>query len=435
MSWKPTTLWQIICRSWTTPTFGLLALSLIATPSRGATPVLAVPASEAPQHVTAPWPKDAQGEPTGGWELVETGEDSKAPVAMQRTAQVAADGTVADEHGALLATLPPKSGVQANRSFTLRPRAAKQAAAFSLFRFEDSGEKSVKLWEGERPLFVYNHGVITNEKVVEQDRRGARACYVHPVWGLNGEVLTDDFPADHYHHHGIFWAWPHVLIEGTEYDLWTYNNIQPKFVRWLYRQTGPAAAVLAVENGWFVGDKQVLTERVWLRAFRSGEDERSLDIAMVLIPGDRPVTLRGAEGKSYGGLTMRFDVWPRRDSAVRAPGHTVRLTGDSLAAPEDLSNTRLPWADLSAQFPGSPQRSGAAVFVHPGHPDHPPSWLTRCYGVLCVGYPGVDARTFEAGVPFRLDYRVWVHKSEVDQERLGRHYEAYGAGAKASWKP
>ena len=255
MSWKPTILRQVVRLTRYTSTFGWLVLSLLATPSRGAAPVLVVPASKASQQVTAPWPKDAQGEPAGVWELVETEGGAEAPAVMQRTAQVAADGTVADENGAVLATIPPYSGVQASRSFTLRPRAATEEAASSPFRFEDIGEKSVKLWEGERPVFVYNHGVITNAKVVEKDRRGARACYVHPVWGLNGEVITDDFPADHYHHHGIFWAWPHVLIEGREYDLWTYSNIQPKFVRWLYRQTGPAAAVLAVEIGWFVGDK------------------------------------------------------------------------------------------------------------------------------------------------------------------------------------
>ena len=61
-------------------------------------------------------------------------------------------------------------------------------------------------------MLVYNHGVITDEKVPAKDARRSRACYIHPLWGLNGEVLTDDFPKDHYHHHGVFWAWPHVEI-------------------------------------------------------------------------------------------------------------------------------------------------------------------------------------------------------------------------------
>jgi hypothetical protein len=414
---------------------GLLALACVVAAALAATvraeSVLVVPPSEARQHVTVPWPKDAETDPAGGWQCVEIGGPADAAAGVQRTAQVAADGTVADERGALLATIAPRAGMQEPRRFALRPRA--EPAVASPFRFADVDNKSLQLFEGDQPLWVYNHGVITCDKVPEKDRRRTRACYVHPVWGLNGEVITDDFPADHYHHHGIFWAWPHVAIEGREYDLWTYSNIQQKFIRWLFRQTGPVAAVLAVENGWFVGDKQVLTERIWLRAFRTGEDERGLDIALVLVPGPQPVTLRGAEGKSYGGLTVRYPVWPRRDATVRAPDHTVNQSGDSLASKEDLSNTRLPWADLTAQFPGSPQRSGATVFIHPGHPDFPPTWLTRCYGCLCVGYPGVEGRTFEPGQPFRMDYRIWIHKSEADHARIGQHFEAFGSGVKAAW--
>jgi hypothetical protein len=409
----------------------LVAVAVIGTASLAAEPTIVVRTGATLQHVNVDWPPDATGQPNGGWQLVETGDPGGAKIVAQRTAKLAADGSVADENGSLLATIRPRSGAQENRTFALRPTDAKQD---SPFRFEDLDDKSLKLLEGDRPLWVYNHGLITCDKVPEQDGRRSRACYVHPVWGLNGEVITDDFPKDHYHHHGIFWAWPHIAIDGKEYDGWTSSNIQQKFVRWIYRQTGPVAAVLAVENGWFVGDKQVLTERIWLRAFRTGEDERALDVAMILIPGERPVTLRGAEGKSYGGLTVRFDVWPRKDATVRAPDHTVNQSGDSLASKEDLSNTRLAWADLTAQFPHSPQRSGATVFVHPGHPDYPPTWLTRCYGCLCVGYPGVEGKTFEAGQPFRMDYRVWVHKNEAEHERLGREYAAYCGGAKAAWK-
>ena len=74
-------------------------------------------------------------------------------------------------------------------------------------------------------MFVYNHGMVTNERVPAKDARRSRGCYIHPLWGLNGEVLTDDFPADHYHHHGVFWAWPHVEIGREKFDLWEYKDI------------------------------------------------------------------------------------------------------------------------------------------------------------------------------------------------------------------
>ncbi len=38
------------------------------------------------------------------------------------------------------------------------------------------------------------------------DNTFSRADYVHPLWGPRGEVLTEEVPADHPHHRGIFWS-------------------------------------------------------------------------------------------------------------------------------------------------------------------------------------------------------------------------------------
>jgi hypothetical protein len=184
-----------------------------------------------------------------------------------------------------------------------------------------------------------------------------------------------------------------------------------------------------------VKDKKVMTERVWIRVFRSDNDYRALDIALFLEPVDQPVELRGAAGKSYGGLTMRFNVFPhRRDAIVTVPGRVRKHVGGGILSSEDLSNERLPWADLSSEFPAAPARSGAAVFVHPQHPDYPPSWLTRCYGPLCVGWPGVKPQTLEPGRTARLDYRIWIHKTAVDGPALERAYQGYSAGEQAKWR-
>jgi hypothetical protein len=293
------------------------------------------------------------------------------------------------------------------------------------FQFTAVDDKSLKLTDGDAPVLVYNHGLITSERVPEKDRRRSRACYVHPLWGLNGEVLTDDFPKDHYHHHGIFWTWPHIGIDGKEYNLWDGDNIHDKFVRWIAREVGPVAAVLAVENGWFVGDKKVMIERVWLRAYKVSGDTRALDLEFTWIPVDRPITLRGAEGKSYGGLTVRFAPGPRKDTVITVP--SGRTTGD-------LPDTKLHWADFTSKFGQSAAPSGAAIFIHPSHPDYPPTWLTRYYGPMCVGFPGVKAQTFEPGKPIRLSYRIWIHKSAVELDQLKEAYQGYAEAAKVKWE-
>jgi len=288
------------------------------------------------------------------------------------------------------------------------------------FRFREIDDKSLELLDGDKPVLVYNHGVITNEKIPKNDLRRSRACFVHPIYGLNGEVLTESFPKDHWHHHGLFWAWPHVSIEGKQYDLWVYNNIQQRFVRWICRQSGPVAALLAAENGWFVGDKKVMIERVWLRVYKAAGGERSIDVELVFIPVDKPITLLGAEGKSYGGINLRYA--PRTNTVITVP------TGRSK---EDLPDTPLAWADLTAQFAGAPGPSGAALFVHPKHPDFPPTWLTRHYGILCIGWPGVKPKTFPPGEPIRMDYRMWIHQSAAELADLQEAFDAYGAAGKA----
>lgn len=296
--------------------------------------------------------------------------------------------------------------------FALSLAAASLTGAEPGFRFADVNDKSLGLWEGERPVLVYNHGVISRTNV-PADR--ARSSYVHPLYGLDGEVLTDDFPKDHYHHRGLFWAWPHVRVGEQETDLWMLKGIRHQFERWLRRDTNQSTAVLGVQNGWFIGDRKVVEEQVWLRVLLATNDGRAIDVELFLKPLKESLTLRGAEGKSYGGLTLRFAPFTG-ETIITTPGGRTK---------DDLPIAHLPWADLSAQFTGATAASGAAIFIAPTHPNFPPEWLTRHYGVLCVGWPGVEGQTFSPGKTVHCAFRVWIHRGVPETAVLKEVYEEY----------
>lgn len=425
---SPTLCWNQHIRK----TFQAAVIVALAALAAGVAPVLAadrrptlvVPASQVTLHVAVALPEAVKPEATGAWQLVEVG-GPQVRIPAQLVPAIAADGSAAGEQGRLVAAVPPRGGAEGPRRFHLEPAGEAAGAVGGGFQFKDVNDKSLGLSDGEASVLVYNHGLITNEQVPKKDHRRSRACYIHPLWGLSGEVLTDDFPRDHYHHHGVFWTWPHVGVGGQQYDIWAGPNIHDRFVRWICRRTGPAAAVLAVENGWFVGQRKVMVERVSMRCFKVSDDARVLDLEFTWIPTDRPVTLQGAAGKSYGGLTVRFAPRSRADTLITVPDGPTK---------GDLPDTPLAWADFTSKFGDAEARSGAAVMVHPGHPDYPPTWLTRYYGPLCVGWPGVKARTFEPGKPIRLDYRIWIHKSAVDLDELKRAYGAYVTATKAKWE-
>src|SRR5205809_4003827 len=108
-------------------------------------------------------------------------------------------------------------------------------------------------------------------------------------------------------------------------------------------------------------------ETAWVRVHSSSASSRAIDIDLTWTPTDRPVTLSGAEAKSYGGLTLRFG--PRSKTIITVPGGPTS---------GDLVVTHLPWADFSGDLKkDSGDVSGIALFIDPRHPDFPPTWMTR----------------------------------------------------------
>src|SRR6266511_3501165 len=87
--------------------------------------------------------------------------------------------------GFLFVLVAPILALAAQNSETKPP-----AASALRVRFDAVGDKSLGLWEGDRPVFVYNHGVLNKPGVPATHER---STYIHPIYGLDGEVLTDDF--------------------------------------------------------------------------------------------------------------------------------------------------------------------------------------------------------------------------------------------------
>ena len=271
---------------------------------------------------------------------------------------------------------------------------AATAWAESGFRFLETSPVSIELSENGKPVYVYNHGLMRKEGVPE-DRY--RCCYVHPVWSPDGVVVTDDFPADHYHHRGIFWVWPVVNVDGKRCDLWAIRDIGKKFVRWIARETGEEAARLAVENGWYVEDREVVRERVEIVASPAGEDRRELEFTLRFEATGKPVELRGEPTgeKGYGGFCVRFA--PRRNTVITTDAG--RETGDSNMVPH-------PWAQQEGTFQNG--RAGLRIDIDPSNPGYPNGWCLRHYGFLGVNYPGRDSFTLTPGRPLVLKYKVTV---------------------------
>jgi len=287
------------------------------------------------------------------------------------------------------------------------------------FTFEDRSGKELALLQDGPPVLSYIYGMNLKQGVPE-DRR--RSSYVHPVYGLDGEILSDDFPEDHYHHRGIFWTWPEVFVGRDSVSLWDIRGINQRFERWLDRETGPVFARLGVQNGWYLGENKVVDETVRLTVYKADEVGRMLDFEFTWEALDKPVTILGApeENKGYGGFSFRF---ARFDKPM--------ITTSGGAQSEDSNLLSFPWADLSARFGDSDKISGAALFDSERNIGFPNGWTLRHYGFLGVAWPGNDPYTLEPGQPVKAGYRVWVHRGGAEEGMVQSAYTAYATPAPA----
>ena len=86
------------------------------------------------------------------------------------------------------------------------------------FTFRESSQ-GIELSEDGKAVFFYQ----------KEPRSGDGASYfnnyLHPVYSLNGDTLTEEFPEDHLHHRGIFWAWHQIYVgEQSMGDGWNDVN-------------------------------------------------------------------------------------------------------------------------------------------------------------------------------------------------------------------
>lgn len=270
---------------------------------------------------------------------------------------------------------------------------ALSAGLFAQFEFKDVDGKTVALTENGRPVWSYNYGMML-AKGVADDR--TRCCYIHPVYTPAGVVISDDFPQDHPHHRGINWTWPVVTVDGKTYDLWTIKGIHARHEKWLRREVAGDKAVLAMREGWYVGERRVVQADVEVTVHASAGGKRDMDFTLVVqnVYGAR-VSIAGTPDskKGYGGFEIRL-----------APRTGTVINTAMLADSPDSDMVPNAWAETVANYAGG--RASVRIAIDPSNAAFPSGWCLRHYGLIGVNYPGVTPVALKA--PLTLKYRMTV---------------------------
>lgn len=277
------------------------------------------------------------------------------------------------------------------------------------------------------------------------DGAWSRAGYVHPLYDLAGNVFTEDFPEDHRHHRGVFWAWHQFSVgELTLGDPWLCKD----FVRQCVQSTTGAQQcgdelcigidLVTLWKSPLLKDLNsemlpLVKEETRILVHRKTGQRRFVDFDISLTAMLSNVRIGGSDDvKGYGGFSPRIELNSKQ----------VFRFGSGEVEPKKTALQGGPWVDISDE------KRGLAVMSHPENPvaklstdsgsgqktddaveaaGLPATWwiLRRKRSMQNVVYPGRDPVPLSTKTPTRLRYRLVIHDGKLSPASLQEIYASY----------
>jgi hypothetical protein len=261
-----------------------------------------------------------------------------------------------------------------------------------------------------------------------QDGKYMRANYIHPLYGLDGEVMTEDFPADHPHHRGIFWAWHQVWLGDKRLgDPWAASDFYWDVYETKILDVDSKSRALQVQVLWKSplwtdtdGNKKAFVkETTMIRIHRAQNDMRKIDFEIKLLALEDGIRLGGSEdAKGYGGFTTRI---PLPDG--------LSFTGtNGPVEPKTLSVEAGPWLDFTGNFSKDGKISGLTILCHNTSPGYPQRWILRRKGsAQNPVYPGRHPVLMARKNPLILRYRLIIHRGKLSRGEIDKLQDEYNS--------
>jgi hypothetical protein len=272
----------------------------------------------------------------------------------------------------------------------------------SSFIFKDT-DQGIELIENGKPVFFYQRK--------PKSLTGKYICtnYLHPVYSLNGDTLTEEFPADHPYHRGIFWTWHQLFVDDKSLgDGWINEGISQDVVN-VRTEKSKEKAQINLEVMWksstFQNGKPFMKEHTTIIVHPSESDIRKIDFEITLnslVPGFQ---IGGsADEKGYGGLSAR----------IKLPDGLIFTSEKGPVTPNELQIKAGPWMDFSADFGKNSGVSGLTILCHHTNPNYPEPWILRQKGSMQnIVFPGQNRISVPVDKPVILRYRIIIHNGNA----------------------
>jgi hypothetical protein len=275
----------------------------------------------------------------------------------------------------------------------------------------------------EREIFRYQGepAPLPRPDIRPEFRRGG---YLFPLFTPSGAQVADDYPPNHIHHHGVWWAWTKTSFRGTEPDFWNMGN-----------RTG------RVEH--------VATDQVWEKDGAAGVTARHQFVSLLTTP---PTVVL----EETWELTARTEVAPIPHHLIDLTATQTCATSDPLKLPKyhygglgfrgrrewdgaancqfltsegiidriqgNASHARWLWLGGTTEN----GKAGLAILSHPDNFRSPqPLRLHPTEPFICFAPPQAGDMAIFPGTPYVSRYRLVLADGEPTREQIDAWWKSY----------
>ncbi len=295
---------------------------------------------------------------------------------------------------------------------------SRSAIAPSHVTAEQVGEQ-IKFKVDDRAIVAYqiSNGEVPRDDIPEVFLRNG---YLHPVWTPSGQIVTDDYPPDHIHHHGIWAAWTNTIFQGRRPDFWNMGQgtgrVEVNGLDSLW--SGSVYGGLHARHDYIdmTDDEAVVLNESWrLNVYNVPIDLNILDLELIQTTAtDSALVL--VEHR-YGGVGVRgYRNW-------KGKNETEFFTSEGLTR-EDGHATRARWCHIGGLI--DDESAGIAVLSHPDNHESPQSMRIHPTEPF-FNFAPTQAGTFEItpDMPIEWKYRFVTYDGNHDRELLDALWEDY----------
>ena len=267
-----------------------------------------------------------------------------------------------------------------------------------------------------------------------------RAGYIHPVFSPAGNLVTDDYPSNHVHHHGIWAPWTKTKFQGRSPDFWNMQN-----------KTG-FEDLVALDRTWSGPVHGGLEARLRSVDLTAPTPVTALNstwqLTVYAVPAaasakpvrmfDLTVTHAAATSDAlelpqyhYGGFGLRGS------GAWNGPGDAARfLTSEGLTDRIKGNDSRARWCYLGGAVTPAGDLAGTAVLGHPDNFRAPqPVRLHPNMPYFSFVPQQLGAFSIEPGKPHVARFRFIVTDGAPDRAFLDACWQAYATPATVTLTP